>query len=123
MIIAITMMKARGDMIGIKLSRIEKVEGGVLPPWYYGLSYWKPIEGVTVWHPIPINYIVRWAYDTRNRWNIFRFGLTRMDIMDYRMMRIEHDIHEIVEVMNGAMNGEMNDQNGSTSRTTKEVSD
>lgn len=46
--------------------------GEALPPWYYGFTYEEPNEARTVFHPVPINYAMRWARSARNTWDRFR---------------------------------------------------
>ena len=37
----------------------KALESGYMPKWYYGLSYRKYSAKLTVWHIIPVNYIIR----------------------------------------------------------------
>ena len=50
-----------------------------IPGRWYGLSYLMPTQDIVVFHPIPINYVVRWSLDLRDRWDYFRCGMSRRD--------------------------------------------
>lgn len=60
--------------------RRERELGEMPPPWYYGLSYinWCAIDQ-EVWYPIPVNYIVRFFWDMKSRWDSLRGKIGRMD--------------------------------------------
>ena len=47
-------------------------EGFVDPPWYYGMAYWDVSYMMSVWYPIPLNFVVRWARAARYTWDRFR---------------------------------------------------
>jgi len=53
------------------LSERRKV-GDYLPPWYYGHSYYEHHACYSVFHPIPLNYLIRASRRVWISWNHFR---------------------------------------------------
>jgi hypothetical protein len=55
--------------------RVDLCSGEIVPPWWYGRSYdemWRGAFGSTVFHPIPLNLVVRaW------RWIAFAWARLR----------------------------------------------
>lgn len=43
-----------------------------MPYFYFGLSYKDWARDIEVWHPIPINYVVRFMRGARIRWDRLR---------------------------------------------------
>lgn len=58
----------------------ELMEGAILPPWYYGYGYRLLNKNVTVYLPIPINYIVRLCVRVQHHWDRFRSRPSWVDI-------------------------------------------
>ena len=64
-----------------RISRRDRVQGEILPPWYYGLAFvdYAEFSCIQVFYVIPINYIIKaWAY-IRYGWNRIRSKRTWMD--------------------------------------------
>ena len=64
-----------------RISRRDRVEGEILPPWYYGLAYldYAEFSSHQVFYVIPINYVIKaWGY-IRYTWNYYRSKRTWMD--------------------------------------------
>ncbi len=65
-------------------TRLEMVmckEGDQLPPWYFGLSYREWSRDYTVFHVIPLNFIIRLGIFIAHKWNRFRSKPTRSDLI------------------------------------------
>lgn len=62
------------DVIVIRAEQtgIQRAMGEMLPSWYYGYSYQKWNCDLTVYHVIPLNFIIRWSRNILHAWNKFR---------------------------------------------------
>jgi hypothetical protein len=47
-------------------------EGGVMPPWYYGIAYYDPFTSFSIFLPMPLNFLVRWWRLFVYHWNEWR---------------------------------------------------
>ena len=56
------------------ISRLQQLcrEGEYLPPWYYGYAYKEWDRQVTVFYPIPINFVIRFLKHSKFLWDNFR---------------------------------------------------
>ena len=65
----------------LRISELEyrKGQGEILPPWYYGLAYREYDTYVSVFYPIPINFIVRFGMWAAHQWNWWRSKPTWVD--------------------------------------------
>lgn len=63
--------------------RLQKdiVDGQCIPSWWYGLAYRDWEREAEVWHPLPLNFIVRWAHRLYWRWNRWRGKQTKFDLV------------------------------------------
>lgn len=60
--------------------RIEVGEYDELPPFYYGLTRHDYSRLISIFHIIPINFIIRLFYLISYKWNRFRTKETWFDI-------------------------------------------
>ena len=65
----------------LRISELEyrKGEGEILPPWYYGLAYREDWAYVSVFYPIPLNFIIRFGMWIAHQWNWWRSKPTWVD--------------------------------------------
>ena len=78
----------------------KKGEGERVAPWYYGVTYRDWYTQTTVFHPIPINYIIRALHEIKFAWDRFRRKPTRIDI------EVEKKLRYINEIQIGRKEGE-----------------
>ena len=63
----------------LTLTARQQYEGEFLPPFWYGLSYYDFCMRLSVFHPIPLNYLIRVGRVIQNFWNKFRSRPTWID--------------------------------------------
>ena len=63
----------------MRISARQRHAGEILPPLWYGLSYTDFIRDYEVYHPIPLNFIIRAARLIKYVWDRFRSKPTWMD--------------------------------------------
>lgn len=73
----------------MKITRYEKMEGEILPPWYYGLAYYQWEADIAIFYPIPLNYFVKIGITINHIWNKFR---SRPSWFDKQIMKARGDI-------------------------------
>ena len=59
--------------------------GVIAPPKGYGFSHYRINADIEVWHPIPINYLVRIGLAALRQWNLFwlRSGIIERKYVAY----------------------------------------
>lgn len=63
----------------MKISARQRCACEHLPPFWYGLSYTDFIRDYEVYHPIPLNFIIRVARLLKYAWDRFRSRPTWID--------------------------------------------
>lgn len=63
---------------------------GGLVPWYYGRTCYEHYALRTIYHPIPLNYILRGLLRLRMWWNKFRSQPSEID--EYIQGVIKHEV-------------------------------
>ena len=96
----------------MKITR-EQAFCGVLPPWYYGLSYHEFAREVCVFHIIPINYIIQLFKNISHAWNKLRSKPTWMGDQCIRASRKYRDDFE------RAVNNEVESQHRNRERISQ----
>lgn len=75
----------------MKITRQQRFEGEILPPFYYGYTRFDVITSCLYFHPIPINYIIRFFISAKSRWYRFRSKLIGEDVenmcIDWKSIR------------------------------------
>jgi hypothetical protein len=54
------------------LSAFTVKEGDRISPWYYGVAYHRFDACISVWYPIPFNYIIRFCRIVQYAWDKLR---------------------------------------------------
>ena len=69
------------------LTRREKTEGEMLPPFYYGYSHRDYRRDVIYFYPVPLNFIIRLFIPLKFHWDVFRSHPSRLDIQIHEGIR------------------------------------
>ena len=67
----------------------ERLEGGTLPPWYYGHSYTDFCRHADIFYAIPLNYLVRWIKNVKYLWDKFR---SKRGWMDKQILAVRAEV-------------------------------
>ncbi len=63
----------------MRISQREMCEGSLLPPWYFGLTYQSDISCHSVFHILPLNYLIRFGLLIRHCWGRLRYKKSWFD--------------------------------------------
>jgi len=67
-------------------------------PWYYGVAYCKVDWMTRICYPVPINFIVRWAWLLRYRWDTLRIVSPRWVPADQIADRLKSECEIGIEI-------------------------
>lgn len=83
--------------------KVEVEDYGVMPPFYYGRTHKDWEKSTTIFHIIPINYIIRFGMLIKYKWDVFRSRPSYVDkkIAEAaawkRLLKTEEIVNKVVD--------------------------